>query len=330
MSSDLPSATVVIPAYNESRYIGSLLESIERCGPQGAEVIVVDNGSTDGTYDIAAAHGATVVRLESRVFPSLARNLGVARADPRTEVLVFLDADVELTPQWRDEWRDTCAALQTGPMQITGGTCDVSKRPSWIERVWFVSMRQRKRTDLDGANLITSRKLFQEIGGFDATLETAEDVDICARARKHGARILLNNGLHVHHEGYPKTIASFVRRERWHGRGALVSFTHMLGSPVTLATIAFVTLHLLALALLLATISSALSYVAPLTCVAFIFGLCLASVLKKFPHQSLAALPQTLFVMYVYYVGRSLSIWDAILQIRLNRDKGITAIRSHR
>jgi GT2 family glycosyltransferase len=330
MSDDPPSAAIIIPAHNESKYIRSLLESIDRYGPRGCHVVVVDNGSTDGTAEIAATCGATLVHSESRVFPSVARNLGVARADRRAELLVFLDADVELTSEWRDQWARASVELESDPMQITGGTCDVAKVPSWIERVWFLPMRDRKRTDLDGANLITTRKLFQEIGGFDETLETAEDVDICARARKHGARIVLNNEFRVHHEGYPKTLGHFIRRERWHGKGALASINHALASPVTLATAAFAALHLLVLASFAAALWGKVSYFVPLTCVALTLSLCLASVLKKFPHQSLSALPQTLFIMYVYYVGRSLCIWDAILHTRLPQTKPATTVRSHR
>lgn len=330
MNSDLPQTAIIVPAYNESKYIRALLQSIAQYGPAGCDVVVVDNGSTDDTAGIATSCGATVVRLESRVYPSLARNIGVAKADQRAELLVFLDADVELTMEWRNEWMKTCADLRSDPMQITGGTCDVAKHPSWIERVWFASMRKRKRTDLDGANLITTRRLFDALGGFDVALETTEDRDICARARKHGARVVLNNGFRVHHEGYPKTIAKFIKRERWHGRGALTGITHMLISPVTVATFAFITLNLLGLVSLLAALSGGVSYLAPLACVALIASLCLASVLKKFPHQSLATLPQTVFIMYVYYLGRSLSVWDALLRSKSNREKGATALRSHR
>ncbi len=330
MENNVPPVAIIIPAHNERGYIASLLKSIEQYGPQKAHVLVVDNGSTDGTADVALALGATVVHLESKVFPALARNLGFANAHPNAELLVFLDADVELTSEWQQQWGKVSASLGSNPMQITGGTCDIARRPGWIERVWFSSMRQRKRTDLDGANLITTRKLFQELGGFDVTLETAEDVDICARARTFGARIILNNGFRVHHEGYPKTIGKFIRRERWHGKGALASFNHMLASPVTLATIAFVVLHGLAFATLLAAFSGRVAYFIPLTCAASILILCFASVLKKFPHQRVSALPQTLFVMYVYYIGRSLSIWDALL--RMMPAKGTTAgsLRSHR
>jgi glycosyltransferase involved in cell wall biosynthesis len=90
----LPSVTAIVPALNEERSIGAVLQAIPR--DIVIEVIVVDGGSADGTAGVAAAHGATVVR-ESRRGYGRACALGAAAA--RGEALVFLDADGAADPR---------------------------------------------------------------------------------------------------------------------------------------------------------------------------------------------------------------------------------------
>ena len=88
--------TLIIPAWNEAPSIGQVLDNL----PAGLfhEVIVVDNGSTDGTGEIAAAHGAKVVREVQRGYGS-ACLAGIANLSADSEVVVFLDADRSDDPQ---------------------------------------------------------------------------------------------------------------------------------------------------------------------------------------------------------------------------------------
>lgn len=301
----MKSASVIIPAHNEARCIGALLESIRQFGPPDAEVIVVDNGSTDGTGLIAEKAGARVVRLPEKVFPGVARNAGVGASDPSRPVLVFLDADMELTQEWGNEWTRSASSIRQD--QLTGAIYEVSKHPSWIERRWFEPQSKRAVMDLAGGNLIMSRSFFSVLGGFDERLETGEDVDLCRRAQRLGNGVMLNRGFRAHHEGFPKTVAAFVRRERWHGKGDLATIGHALHSPVTLASAAFSALHML---LLLAIIDRAwpMATISILTIVA----LCALGVWRVLRGASLQARIAALPVMYLYYCGRSLSILDSI------------------
>lgn len=95
--------SVVIPARNEERHLPKVLEALQRqaCGDVDLELIVVDDGSTDGTAAVAARSGCRVVpaaRPGERGNPGAARNQGVAasRGDP----IVFLDADCIVAENW--------------------------------------------------------------------------------------------------------------------------------------------------------------------------------------------------------------------------------------
>lgn len=306
------SAVIVIPTHDESAFIVGLLDSIEHYGPPDAQIIVVDNGSTDGTPEIAAVRGATVIRMESRVFPSVARNIGVENSDPTRQLIVFLDADVELTPQWKAEWSAQLQSLQANPMQITGAAYDISKRPSWIERVWFAPMRDRARSYVPGGNIVTTRTLFSALNGFDARLETGEDVDFCTRARRLGAPIALNNGFKVHHEGFPKDVAHFMKRERWHGTGDLTTFRHAIHSRVVQLTAIFIILHVFGIAAAAVAAATASSYLPTWICAAGIAALSVAGAARAVRGGGRPPGIRAIALMYVYYVGRALSIRDVL------------------
>ena len=86
---------LLIPALNEEASIGGVLEAL----PAGlfSQVLVVDNGSTDGTAEAARARGATVVREPRRGY-GRACLAGLAALDPQAEIVVFMDADASDVP----------------------------------------------------------------------------------------------------------------------------------------------------------------------------------------------------------------------------------------
>lgn len=314
------SAVIVIPARNEEEFIGGLLHSIGLYGPPDAELIVVDNASTDSTGEIAREHGARVVRVPDRLFPGAARNLGVERSASCRSILIFLDADVEITPRWQAEWSAQVASFETNPMQITGAAYAISKHPSWLERAWFAPMRARKRSYVPGGNIVITRTLFTALGGFDARLETGEDVDLAVRARELGASVILNDGFQAHHEGFPKSLGPFLNRERWHGRGDLASLERLTRSRIVWATSAFILVHLLGMAFLLQAVITRRTLLPVEVCLAAIAALCLLGTRMALGDGiEWSRFGAAIVIMYVYYVGRSLSIWDAVWRVLVPR-----------
>jgi glycosyltransferase involved in cell wall biosynthesis len=95
-----PRVAVVIPAYNEGRFVGSVVLKASRYADV---VVVVDDGSTDDTAEVAAAAGAIVVRHASNQGKGVALNTGFRRASEyRPEVIVTLDADGQHFPEEMD------------------------------------------------------------------------------------------------------------------------------------------------------------------------------------------------------------------------------------
>src|SRR5688572_23871683 len=90
------SVSIVIPAYNAEHLLGRALESIRAQEPSPTEVVVVDDGSTDGTPDLARGFdGVRLVQQSNKGLPG-ARNAGASAATGG--LLFFLDADDELMP----------------------------------------------------------------------------------------------------------------------------------------------------------------------------------------------------------------------------------------
>lgn len=227
-------------------------------------------------------------------------------------MLVFLDADVEVTERWGVELLAQLVSLQTDPAQITGDQYHISRSPSWLEKNWFQPIRSGHVRYINGGNLITSRVTFERLGGFDEQLETGEDVDFCMRARGLGVAIVLNRNFVAHHEGYPKTIGRFLQRERWHGTSDFLSARRLLNSKVALATLVFLALNLVVLTSAVAALIALRDAYVSLVAGVLVVLLCLLSVVQKFRTSDIQTIIKALPMAYVYYWGRSLSMFDAL------------------
>jgi GT2 family glycosyltransferase len=286
--------SIVIPAFNEALDLPKCLASLAPLIASGdAQVIVVDNGSTDETSAIAVRGGVEVHKV-ARTTVGAARNAGVTLSEGR--ILSFLDGDIVVTEHWIASMRELIQ-LPDWKGEITGDVVDVSTEPTWLERHWFGAIYRRgARHHLNSGNLVISREDFVRIGGFDASLMSGEDAELCQRALGRGIRLAPRRGLHVHHLGFPRTLVQFVNRETWHGRGDFVTLATVRASPVALATLAFVALHGFVLAAIVA--GQATLAAAGLAALA---GLCLACSFWKF---SLAPVASRLVNAVIYYQVR--------------------------
>jgi glycosyltransferase involved in cell wall biosynthesis len=171
--------SVVIPAYEEERYVARTLASLDATIP--VEAIVVANACADATAAVSRVHGARVIETPVRGV-SRARNLG-ARASTG-DVLVFLDADTRLAPGTLDA---VGAAL---PGRADYGTCrirpDRATLPAVVATTLLAWGHRIAGTSL--GLLFCTRALFERSGGFDERLVAGEDNDLNARLRRVGGR----------------------------------------------------------------------------------------------------------------------------------------------
>jgi glycosyltransferase involved in cell wall biosynthesis len=91
-----PSVSIVIPCYNQGRYLGEAIDSARQQSHPNVDVLVVDDGSTDDTARVAAAHPSITYLRQGNAGTAVARNRGLR--DSRGELVVFLDADDRLLP----------------------------------------------------------------------------------------------------------------------------------------------------------------------------------------------------------------------------------------
>ena len=301
---ELPSVSVIIPAFNEEALITGTLRALADVDyPAGKlEILVVDNGSTDRTRSAAEELGATVLVSPGATVAGL-RNLGAARSTGA--VLAFLDADCLPVREWLTR---AVASLEAGA-GVTGSRVAAPERAGWVERAWFQPPPQGRREVpyINSGNLIVGRALFEGLGGFSEELVTGEDSEFCRRARAR-APVIADDGIRVVHLGNPKTLRQFLRREAWHGLGALEPSARTLRNKPLVGAVAFVSLTA-------AQIAGAVLWAAgrgPTTLIVAttaLLGLVGASALQRarWP-ASPSLLLQLATLYYAYYLGRSLAL----------------------
>jgi len=245
--------SIIIPAHNEELFLAATLSRIFDVFKNtiNLEVIVVNNASSDKTASIASSFcSVKLINLKNKSTISKARNIGFNSSS--YEVIAFIDADVLITDEWSETFFSKISDLQSNPYQITGCRYSLSEKPGWLERSWFGKMKSKNTSYINSGNLITTKRVINKINGFNENLATGEDVDFCRRANQSGISININLCFKAHHEGYPKTITQFLKRERWHGSGDLASFGMFIKSKVALFSCILTILLLTSFILLLA------------------------------------------------------------------------------
>jgi GT2 family glycosyltransferase len=215
-----PEVSVVVPVRDGAQSLPALLGSLaaQDLPDSRYEVIVIDNGSRDGSADVAAAHGARVVS-EPQPNRSRARNAGARAA--QADALAFIDADCVATPGWLSALL-ACrgrAPLVAGPVQI-----ETNSPPNAIERfesAWrFDQEKGVKQGWAATANLLAERSAFEAIGGFDTEYpHIGEDVDFCIRAGRAGYALAYCSEAVVLHDAEHE-LGPVLRRAFFHGFSA--------------------------------------------------------------------------------------------------------------
>jgi glycosyltransferase involved in cell wall biosynthesis len=196
-----PSVSLIVAVYNGEAYLREALESAFAQEFEPYEVVVVDDGSTDGTAEIARSFPARYLYQENQG-PSTARNAGLDMA--RGELIAFLDGDDVLPP--------SKLAVQWEYLREHPATACVLGRNDWIfENGAEPSSLRRDPVygELGGIQPGTAmirKHVLDELGGFDSTYRYWEFQNLFVRMREHGVQI--------------DVLPEVVLRKRLHGANA--------------------------------------------------------------------------------------------------------------
>lgn len=233
--------SVIIPVFNSLQHLPTCLDSVASARHRygNTELIVLDNGSTDGTYEWLLAHykdSARIYQLKDVTIASL-RNFGAKVAEG--DYLGFVDSDCVISADYFVRAIEIMASVGTD-----AAGCNVyalPARPHWIEKTWD----QINRLPIDTfvpylltGSLVIKRTAFEMVGGFSEGLVTGEDTEFGLRLNAAGSKLFASSGVRAVHLGNPKTIPEFFRKQIWHGLGMFGTFrVTSLDKPVVMTLV---------------------------------------------------------------------------------------------
>jgi len=221
-SQPLPPLSVIFVTFNSAKTIGAALSSVRTYLPD-AQIIVVDNGSTDATCEIIrTVVGVRLIEGHGNVGFGAGVNLGARAAV--SELLLALNPDTTVTHVDTDGLRDIARLSPFGMRAclVRAGTRDIYLRHAdwgwrrelcWVLMLWFLVPRElsvrrptsrlkKPRLWVSGAAFAISRAEFLRLGGFDEEFFLYfEDVDLSRRYRQLGAQVGTTDAIVVTHQG---------------------------------------------------------------------------------------------------------------------------------
>ncbi len=214
---EAPRISVIIPAYNADDTIGRCLEALGAQTHPPDEIIVVDDGSTDDTAQVAEAFDVHVITQPNQG-PGAARNRGVAAA--HGDLLLFTDADCAPAPDWV-----ACMAAPFTSAEVAGakGTYRTRQRglvPRFVQVEYedrYDRMRGRSSIDfIDTYSAAYRGDVFRSSGGFNAALRMNQDQELSFRLTADDHRLVFVPEAWVYHL-HDANLKEYIRRKFWIG-----------------------------------------------------------------------------------------------------------------
>jgi glycosyltransferase involved in cell wall biosynthesis len=200
-----PFVSIIVPVYNAAEYLGKCLASIEMSSYKFHEIVVIDDGSTDDSAEIALKNGARVFKLNNQSGPAAARNFGSKQA--KGDILLFIDSDILIQKETVarvvknfNENRDIAA--------IFGSYDDKPAENNFFSQ--YKNLQHHFVHQVSNARAITfwsgcgaiQKEVFHAVGGFDNrkySRPSIEDIELGYRLKKSGYSIWLDKDLEVKH-----------------------------------------------------------------------------------------------------------------------------------
>jgi len=209
--------SVIVPAYNAEATLGDCLAALQAqsMSRDRYEVIVVDDGSTDRTAEVARRYGVRLIR-QSNAGPAAARNRGVEAA--QGGILLFTDADCAPVPGWIERLTEPFRAPEVAGAKGVYRTRQKELVARFVQVEYegkYARMSRRDHIDfVDTHSAAYRRHVFLVNGGFDAVFPTAsvEDQEFSFRLARKGYRLVFAPRAVVYHR-HDTTLAEYWRRK---------------------------------------------------------------------------------------------------------------------
>jgi glycosyltransferase involved in cell wall biosynthesis len=186
MKADSPLASVIIPVRNSEQYLAEAIESALAQTYEPVELIVVDDGSTDQSADIARSNKGICYLYQSHQGVAVARNRGVAAS--QGEFIGFLDADDIWLP---DKLKVQIEHLLEHP-NMGYNLCRIENfLDPRLDLHQGASYHPLAMEEISITSLIVRRKVFHQIGGFDSSYEVGSDFEWVTRAKDRGVSMTI-------------------------------------------------------------------------------------------------------------------------------------------
>ena len=188
--------SVIIPVYNGERYLSRAIHSVREQTVQPVEIVVVDDGSTDGTAKVASRLGDDIRYVyQENQGPAAARNRGITSA--RGDVIAFLDTD-DTWPLYKLEIQ--LARLDRDPdVEVVLGRIQWTGMLSAVEGLMRFEGPDHTMIYVNMGSGVYRRSVFDKVGLFDESLRRYEDHDWFLRAREKDTKIVILKEITLHY-----------------------------------------------------------------------------------------------------------------------------------
>jgi glycosyltransferase involved in cell wall biosynthesis len=217
-------ASVIVPVFNGAKTLDACLDALSAqrkpmVGADSYEVIVVDDGSVDGSAEIAAQHGVTVI-CQDHAGVAVARNQGAQQA--RGQLLLFTDADCEPLPDWVEQMMAPFADADVIGVKGAYRTRQRSLVSRFAQAEYeekYARLRKRGQIDfIDTYAAAYRRDVFLAEGGFNPEFLRNQDQEFSFRLARSGHKLVFAPQAVVYHQ-HPTTVWRYawrkVRVGRW-------------------------------------------------------------------------------------------------------------------
>ncbi|MDH3588260.1 MAG: glycosyltransferase [Gammaproteobacteria bacterium] len=301
----------VVPCFNAEDTLRQCIEGIQACTGE-LDLVVVDNGSTDQSIQIARSTGCDVISAPHENVGGV-RNVGAGRG--QGDFIAFIDSDCVLPTNW----------LETGLPYFSDNNVAMvgayhyvpSERNNWVEEAWsfhMISAAQHGEVDwLPTRALLVRRSAFEETGGFDPALVSCEDADLGYRLSKRFKIIAVPELAPVHLED-PQSLRELFFKERWRGASGLKVALRNLSRLSEIRSLLVAVYYLLFTALLPVSLAWAISKsqtgILVVNILLLLIPAFLIASITSIRNGSLRRIPALFAVFLTYFFARALAlIW---------------------